>query len=1637
MRSTGASPDAPVSSYLIFEVSMVRSAPPSPLQRKRLYVAIGTLLGLASGIAHAQQSVEDLSAPVTGHAPAIVITGIVNESVPTSQPRVGHVLRVDADVTDADNDSITSRTYRWLRDDTEIANTVRYTPVADDAGKTLVVEVTANTDANTSDPAIGTAQFDVAIVDNRAPTADLMSIVGTIQVGVQVSGAYRFQDLDDDLEGPSTFKWFRADTVDGPKSEINGQTSRNYTLRVADEGKFIFFEVTPHSSTGEPRIGTPNMIGTTVAVAGADGVAPTATGLAINGTTEVNSILTGDYNFDDADGDNEGTSTFKWYRADTAGGTRTEIVGETGQTYTLRIADEGKFVFFEVTPRSATGEPKAGSPVSIGTTGSIAAANGAAPTATGLTINGTAEVNSTLTGDYNFDDADGDQEGTSTFKWYRADTQAGARTEIVGETGLSYTLQIADEGKFVFFEVTPRSATGEPKAGNPSSIATSGSIAAANGAAPTATGLAITGTAEVNATLTGDYDFDDADGDQEGASTFKWYRADTAGGARTEIAGETGPSYTLRIADEGKFVFFEVTPRSATGEPKVGNPAIIATTGAIAAANGVAPTANNVAITGNIEVNSTITGSYDFDDDDGDQEGTSTFKWYRADTASGTRTEIVGETGQTYTLRIADEGKFVFFEVTPRSATGEPKVGNPASIATSGSVAAANGAAPTATGLAITGTAEVNSTLTGDYNFDDADGDQEGTSTFKWYRADTEAGARTEIVGETGLSYTLRIADEGKFVFFEVTPRSATGEPKVGNPASIATSGSIAAANGAAPTATGLAITGTTEVNSTLTGDYNFDDADGDQEGTSTFKWYRADTETGTRTEIVGETGSTYVLKIADEGKFVFFEVTPRSATGEPKAGNPTSIGTSSLIAAANGAAPTATGLAINGTAEVNSTLTGDYDFDDADGDQEGTSTFKWYRADTEAGTRTEIVGETGLTYTLRNVDEGKFVFFEVTPRSATGEPKAGNPASIGTTAAIAAANGAAPTVNNVIIEGTIRVGSVINGSYLFDDVDGDDEGASAFKWYRADDADGTNRTEIPGETARNYTLHRDDEGKFVFFEVTPQSATGLPRIGDLAGAVTATAVAPLHGSAPRINRPVINGEMKVGSEVSVAYNFTDVDGDREGDSIIEWATYKTGFASVVFHRGPVGSSKKVTLPPMTEGKGIVVTVFPKSATGTPRDGMDDWMHNNYVDVVPKEGSAPVANEVAIAGTVKVGSALNGGYQFSDDDNDAEGGTTYKWYRADTIDGERAEIVGQTGQSYVLQIADEGKFVFFEVSPRAQTGLPKAGTPVLAITAGAVAAAHGAAPTAGSLVINGVVEVNSTITGAYRFNDDDGDDEGASTFKWYRADTVDGARTELTGETGPSYTLTAADEGKFIFFEVTPRSKTGEPKVGVPVIIGTALAVVTDNAPPTAAGLNLKGELDHGQTVEAEWAYADPDGDFEGKHVYQWYRADNAAGTGKVAIPGAVGKTYMQTGADQGKHIGVEVTPVSADGQEGAMISTFAGKELRYRDTRNTLWGALRTITVNNRSGNAPSNLRVGVWRNSGGPDDQATALLNLRGPNGAMYQLGLGPEGGQMAFYTVDVSAQSANGDWTLTGEFKEGVTGSTIGQFTLEFNP
>lgn len=159
-----------------------------------------------------------------------------------------------------------------------------------------------------------------------------------------------------------------------------------------------------------------------------------------------------------------------------------------------------------------------------------------------------------------------------------------------------------------------------------------GGTGGASGTAPTVSNLRITGEWRAGATLRGEYDFHDADGDKEGESLYQWYVSDPTTGAPVVIPGAKSRTYTLQPADAGanRKVWFNIERlRSTTGIPRdaVGMPIGVSRTGAIEGQT-AAPEARNVKATYVPNTNK-VRVMFDFHHKHGHTSGTHKARIYR------------------------------------------------------------------------------------------------------------------------------------------------------------------------------------------------------------------------------------------------------------------------------------------------------------------------------------------------------------------------------------------------------------------------------------------------------------------------------------------------------------------------------------------------------------------------------------------------------------------------------------------------------------------------------------------------------------------------------------------------------------------------------------------------------------------------------------------------------------------------------------------------------------------------------------------------------------------------------------------------------------------------------------------------
>lgn len=155
-----------------------------------------------------------------------------------------------------------------------------------------------------------------------------------------------------------------------------------------------------------------------------------------------------------------------------------------------------------------------------------------------------------------------------------------------------------------------------------------------------------------------------------------------------------------------------------------------------------------------------------------------------------------------------------------------------------------------------------------------------------------------------------------------------------------------------------------------------------------------------------------------------------------------------------------------------------------------------------DSETRLLYDDQEGVTLVLKSAPTG--VTFDATTNKLTVAPGAeGGKAIISSTSrtgitaehTIIIDKPTAPTAENVKISGKYAKGETLTGSYVYNDINGDAENGTTFKWYRASNADGSDKTEISVATDKSYKLTDGDIGKYIFFGVTPKT-TAAPTDG-------------------------------------------------------------------------------------------------------------------------------------------------------------------------------------------------------------------------------------------------------------------------------------------------------------------------------------------------------------------------------------------------------------------------------------------------------------------------------------------------------------------------------------------------------------
>ena len=267
-----------------------------------------------------------------------------------------------------------------------------------------------------------------------------------------------------------------------------------------------------------------------------------------------------------------------------------------------------------------------------------------------------------------------------------------------------------------------------------------------------------------------------------------------------------------------------------------------------------------------------------------------------------------------------------------------------------------------------------------------------------------------------------------------------------------------------------------------------------------------------------------------------------------------------------------------------------------------------------------------------------------------------------------------------------------------------------------------------------------------------------------------------------------------------------------------------------------------------------------------------------------------------ITGAVRVGETLTAGTSgISDADGMTSAKFSYQWIRTDLATFTDEEISGATGSTYAVTDDDDGKGIKVRVSFTDDAGNVESlasYTLLPALQTDDDSPAN--TPATGAPAISGTAQVGLTLTvSTTGIADADGLEEVSYSYQWLADDA------EITGATGATYTLLAADQGKAIKVRVSFTDDAGNPESL------TSAATVSVAARPNRAATGaptISGTAQVGETLTASTTgISDADGLTNATFTYGWL-ADDAV------IAGATGSSYTLAAGDQGKAIKVRVS---------------------------------------------------------------------------------------------------------------------------------
>ena len=648
-------------------------------------------------------------------------------------------------------------------------------------------------------------------------------------------------------------------------------------------------------------------------------------------------------------------------------------------------------------------------------------------------------------------------------------------------------------------------------------------------------------------------------------------------------------------------------------------------------------------------------------------------------------------------------------------------------------------------------------------------------------------------------------------------------------------------------------ISGTPQVGQSLTaGTADIGDADGLDNVSYNYQWMADDAN------IQHATARTYTPGVIDVGKTIRVKISFTDDRGNAE--TLTSIATAAVLATV----PTAPqGLTVEAGDQLQ-----ELDASWQDPSSNGGSAVTGYRVqwkeaadswDTEADVSEATV--TGTTHTITGLTGGVEYAVRVVATNDVGDGPASTEAR-GTPAAENNAPTGLPTIS-----GTPQVGETLTASTSnIDDEDGLDNVSYSYQWARND---GTDDTDIAGETGSTYALVDADQGQTIKVRVTftddadnDESLTSAATVAVLARPNRAAAGLPTISGTPQV-------EQTLTADTS---SITDEDGLTNVSYAHQWSA---GGSDI---DGATGST--YTLTASEQGQTIQV-----QATFTDDADNDESLTSAATVAVLARPNRAAAGLPTISGTPQVEQTLTADTSsITDEDGLTNVSYAHQWSAGGS------DIDGATGSTYTLTASEQGQTIQVQVTFTDDADNEETLTSQATV---AVAAASNREAT-GQPAIGGTPQVGKTLTAdTAGITDADGLTNASYEYQWLASGT------DIDGATGPSYVLTSSEQGQTIQVRVTFTDDADNDES----LTSTATETVLARPNTSAAGApTISGTPQVDETLTADTsAISDEDGLTKVSWSYQW----TAGGTD---IEGAASSTYTLVFADQGKTIKVKVS---------------------------------------------------------------------------------------------------------------------------------